>query len=124
MNISHLKSMNVLDLISQAVADKVTIGYTLGSLVLFKISGLDIDVLAAIPAAVVLFAAVWKHYQGGLKQQAEAQKAINENNLLKTKLSIAQKDFEEANIENQILLQKLEQETLRTEQMKKEKNDI
>ena len=120
MNISQARKMNILDLISQAIADKVTIGYTLGSLLLFKVADLEVDVLAAIPAALVLGAAIWKHYQGGRKQQAEAQKAINENNILKKKLKIAEKDFEEATIENQILLQKLEQEILTTERMKQQ----
>lgn len=111
--------MNLLDVVANAFADKITIGASLGSFVMFKISGFDFDVVAALPAVLVLFAAIWKHYQKGRKEQAEAQKAIREKELLEKQLKIADKDFEEATIENHILLQKLEQEKLKTEQMRK-----
>jgi len=118
MKSNQLHKMNIFDIVANAFADKITIGASLGSFLMFKISGYDFDLVAVLPALLILGAAIFKHYQKGRKEKAEAEKAITERALLEKQLQIAGKDFEEATIENHILLQKLEQEKIKTEKMK------
>lgn len=119
MESKHLHKMNLFDIVANAFADKITIVTSVGTFLMIKFAGYDFDILAVLPAILIFGAAIWKHYQKGRKEQAEAQNAIKESKLLEKKLLIADKDIHEGAIENQILLEKLEQEKIKTEQMKK-----
>lgn len=121
MKTNHLKEMNLFDIVASAFADKLTIGASLGSFIMFKFSGFDFDILAVLPAVLIFGAAIYKHYQRGRKAKAEAEKSITERELLEKQLELADKELHESIIENKILLEKLEQEKIKTNKLRNEK---
>lgn len=100
----------ILDACLHALFDKVSLaGFAGSGLMLYVMD--NNEYLAIIPAAMVAFAAFWKHYQTARKSKIEADNAAKDS-------QIKDQLIAKAHAEKEIVLEMLEQERMRTEMLK------